>query len=604
MAANENEEFEFRLRAEREASAPPVAAPAKGQQDTSSKEALLKSGLPPVKEAGIDLPPGLSDIGGAAETAAAVGTGVLGSVVGPAVGAARRVSGATMPESEKTAASVSRAMTYEPRSRSGRSNMETIQGALETSKLAGLGPPEQMMAAGMPRLSAGSVPGVNATKEAATAAAQRPKVGTGAGRVTGELQRQREVIDAGKVGPSPGAASEVESAMAKSQGATGKFQDVLRTTKGRFDVTPAIEHIDSLLSGPVTDAGERAALNEVRAQIELAVKNAGGAGETTTGGWSKTPMIVENGRLVPSKSKGGIPINYIDNVRQSINRIINSRDATGKPLAKDTQRLLFDVRDVLLDKTPENYKNAIADIAVSRTALEAATPPQKIMGKLTTEEGALYGQDAQNVIETVFKSETPGKHLDELVSSIKHDPQALKGVREAYTDWLTKVDPVSELPPAKDLIERWSTTKDAVETSGLMSKTHADHMQTIIDDIRKSVSGGKMKHFWASTAGFFVGSHMSGHPIIGARLATDLASSGVRKKTLKALEGAVTKIASDPDGAALLAAPPTPANIERVRVMLPTDLAAMFSPVEARQDQPKPRTMQQSIDRSGIGMRQ
>lgn len=136
-------------------------------QDTSSKAAFLASGKPPEKGAeGIDLPAGLRDIVGGGEAALSAASGAAGAVIGPAAGVASRLTGSSMPEAEKTAAKVSGAMTYEPRSKQGRELIGKVGEIADATKIAGLNPAVGMEA------NALKAPAVNAARRGAGVAGE------------------------------------------------------------------------------------------------------------------------------------------------------------------------------------------------------------------------------------------------------------------------------------------------------------------------------------------------------------------------------------------------------------------------------------------------
>lgn len=92
----------------------------------------------PVKDESANLPFGLRDVGGAAETAATLVTGGVGQLVGNVAGFGKRIMGAPMNEAAQTAADVAHGLTYQPRTFQGQDNLQM----LDASKLQGLGPVE------------------------------------------------------------------------------------------------------------------------------------------------------------------------------------------------------------------------------------------------------------------------------------------------------------------------------------------------------------------------------------------------------------------------------------------------------------------------------
>lgn len=126
-------------------------------------------------EKGIDSPiPGA----GTAEAALAMGSGIVGNIAGK-VGAFAK--GLFRPETytakgapgqfEKDASSISRALTYQPRTQQGQETLDTVTGAIDSSKLAGLPPTAAVSLANMApqRLNAarGALPAVAGRESAA-----------------------------------------------------------------------------------------------------------------------------------------------------------------------------------------------------------------------------------------------------------------------------------------------------------------------------------------------------------------------------------------------------------------------------------------------------
>jgi hypothetical protein len=599
IVTTENEEFEFRLRMEREAQAAPAPGTIETGQDTSSKAAFLASGkTPDAAPAGIDLPYPLNKVVGSQEGALSALTGAVGSVAGPIAGVFRRATGASMPEAEKTAAKVSGATTYEPRSKEGRENVEMVSGALEKSKLAGIGPSEQMLMGATPKVPA-TLPGVNRLRVTEQPpAAVRTRTGAGAEKVVNELQRQKDVLETGRVGPTTGTPSASEAALSQKAGAAGELRDVMRNTKGKFDVDPAIRQIDQELKGTALAQSERAALKRVKDAIDLALENSGGAGMK---GGAVSPsnypgFVLVGNKMVPAGSvsqqaatKAALPIDHLDAVRQVIKAEIDAKDLSGKPLSADAQRRLMNVRDALMAKAPDPYKKAIAAWGEKAEAVRPFTADETAMSKATAQPEVFAGrtrEDNRQMLDNVFKDQYPGQKMNELVRDTKHDPAALSGVREAYTDWLVAPDAMTELPPAKQLVSKWEKTRDAAKSSKLMSDAHIAEVDKVIDDIKVAATSdiGSFKSKWASTGGFFIGM-MAGHPITGAHLAREAVVDTSRMmKVQAAVEQAVTKILADPQSAKLLSAPPTPANIQKVVALLPTDVAAAVAPILARSE--------------------
>lgn len=593
-AGNESEEFEFRLRSEREGGAKP-SEPTIGPKDIPGPKAL-----PPVKETGLSFP-GSSRVG-AGEAALSAGTGALGSVVGAGAGILHNLFGSTEGgrRSDHVAADIAQSMTYRPRTREGQEYIGGLAKFLDSSKLAGLGPAEGMALAGAPRPRV-PVPSSVTSMEPKLTASARPDRGAGATRVLDEMQRARDTVEAGTF-PSPGVPrSPVEKAGMGVSDATQKFKDVLGSTKDRIEVAPALDLIENQLKGKAIDPAVRSALETARTTIKQAIENEGGG--TSVQMIGGRPLVLENGKLVPAPTKQpGVGIELADEIRQSLNRQINGRDSTGRPLDKFTQELLGKVRDTVVGKTPEPYQKSLTELSGAKKGMEAFDPKASVLGKVTSgEEGAarLAGTDAQLRMESVFTGKTPEAHLKELVALNGHSPEALNGLRTSYTEWLSAPDPKLRAPKSGDLLKKWDSTRQAVSESGLMTPEHIANVDRVMDDVFKQAKGGTLKKAWASTAGWVAGM-ATPHPFVAARAVREVAESSMKAGTAKALEAAMLQIAGTPEGAAVLAAPPSAQSVARVRAMLPTDVAALVVPFEAQAEsrtrqRPGPLTMQPNV---------
>lgn len=89
------------------------------------------------------------------ETALALGTGAIGHLVGRGTAVAQGLFGGKVGtqegarEAQETGGRVAEALTYQPRGEPAQEVLRTIGSLLDKSKLAGMGPPEQMMAGGL-----------------------------------------------------------------------------------------------------------------------------------------------------------------------------------------------------------------------------------------------------------------------------------------------------------------------------------------------------------------------------------------------------------------------------------------------------------------------
>lgn len=401
-----------------------------------------------------------------------------------------------------------------------------------------------------------------------------------------ELQRQREVLESKHAGPTPGPASPVETAMGRSQGASGQFQEVLHRDTGKYSAAPASQHIDQLMRGDNT-ALVRDALDSVKKEIDIAVgKSAGPKADTYDG------YVLKDGKLVKDaggKPSGDLSLNALDNIRQHINTLIReSKDG----YVRDT---LYSVQNALLKDAPPEYRRAIEGIHEARTGVEQHQAPGNVRDKVTTDPAQyqnLTAADKQSLAEKAFTDKTPGAAIGQFVRSVAHDPAASSGLRVAYTDWLTKPNPRSKVLQAGDLVGNWEKTKNAVEQSGMFTPDHFAAIDTVVNSINEATHTGPLRRGAAGATGALVGGAMGGHAIAGAAIGRTVASEIISKKNMRELDSAIMKITSDPHGAQLMAAPPTPGNLARARQML-TNIApgVTFEAQEERAKRSSPLTM-------------
>lgn len=135
-----------------------------------------------------DEPVGIIDrLKGAGEAGLAIATSIPATVAGNVSGVVhalvspQRGTAAGAQQGEERARDVSRALTYEPRTESGKSQLATVGEALNASKLAGLGPAEGVAAAtaaGPVLKAAGTVAASGAEQAAGLVKAGAAKVGS------------------------------------------------------------------------------------------------------------------------------------------------------------------------------------------------------------------------------------------------------------------------------------------------------------------------------------------------------------------------------------------------------------------------------------------
>lgn len=487
---------------------------------------------------------------GGVEALGSLGSGVVGGLAGPIAGMGRVLTGGKIGtpegarEGAQTAADVASAVTYQPRTQEGQELVSSAGKALDASKIAGLGPAEGMMLGGAakPALTTKTTPPLKPADNV-----PRPAAGTGATKVAGELQRQRDVMEGKHVAAAP---SEYETAV---KGFDDKIEPMKKEAlglKARVDHTPTLQMIKELEAAN-PDKNVRAALKEVRDTMRRAKP-------------TNSRDIWEGG--------GGLTVPMLDEVRQSINRLIEMKG--DKALDSHTASVLAQVREDLVGRSPGIYQKYLKAYGEGRGELDRFNPEQTAVGKLTgTEPGyqPLAGAEAQKAIETAMTGKRSTRDLSDLVAATAHDPAAAQGLRESFAEWVTAPDPVLGKPKAGDLLTKWEKSRADAVSSGLMTAEHAKEVDGVAQSIREAAKGGALR----KTAAYLVGYIAPGpHPFMFAHRLEQSVDSLTKKNTTAKMESAIMRLAMTPEGAQALNAPPTPANIERVRGMLPTDIAA------------------------------
>lgn len=538
--------------------APPVP---KGTQDTSSKEAFLKSGLPPVKE---ESPPFMTPID--------VAGGPLGIVK-----AGGKAAGRGLEKILNTDIGMP-----------GQGGIGSLLQALGPAESFG---PRAATPVGV------NVPGVNRMKDTVPAL-KGAKPAAGAEKAVDELQAQRGMSE----GTTPmrrtdERASAFERAVATRDQATKPMRDAAFASGERVDSAPVTALIDKLETAN-PDKKVRAALKEVREVLENA----------TTGAQNKA-LPPAGARVSPQQLKamqgqaGHMDVAMADEVRQSIGRLIDQKG--DKALDKHTQQLLGQLRDKLVEGTPQSYKQYLQEYSKHSKGIDEFKAAGGVRDKVATDSAAFHmlsDSDKQGRINTALNGDSPGRALSELVRDTKHNPEAAQGARTAYTQWLTKGDDVT----AKKLMENWDKTRESVKSSGLMIADHVANIDKAMEGIQAAQNAPtkSVKTGLASTAGFLVGL-ATRHPFVMARAGEELVKGATKtQKVDDALNKALMTIAATPEGAAALAAKPTPANVEKIRAMLPTDIAAALAPAAGAQSQRKrndPFSMDPKFSGSGGG---
>lgn len=593
--AGENEEFEFRLRAEKEAGKKPVAPAAEKPAPASMPAAAEIAALP---------------FHAPAEALASMATGAIAKPVSDVAGLASiplhaagaiKISPTEVKEKVQSAA-------YQPKTMGGKVLAEYNPIALAGKALGWVGgkakeaiaPPEKEGGAvaegqralgrgvdeaiqNIPVLGIGSFPKAGVKTPKATAA---PKdAGVGAEKAVNELQRQRNVASGADKPADLAGQSAHEAAVLERDKVTTPLRQKAFNSGERVDAAPVSKMIDDL-ERKNPDPAVRSALDKVREVIKNATQSSQGSALPAAG----SKVSVDQLKAMQGQSSK-MPVAMADEVRQSIKRMIDGKDGSGKPMDKHTQEILGSLRDKLVDGAPENYKKYLDEYTRLSKPLDEFKAPGSARDKVTADPAAfnrLNAADKQNMIQEAFNDKTPGRSLSELVRDTAHHPEAAKGVREAYTDWLTKMDDTVGMQPSiGGMTKRWEQTRDAVKSSKLMDESHVAAMDKIMNDLRDAGQKHGVRKAAASVAGWLGGSTV-GHPFVAAHAARELLGTG-KEATGKATNNAVAQIAqmsADPAGAAALAAPPTPANIAKIKAMMPADVAAALVPSAGR-DQPQ-----------------
>lgn len=487
-------------------------------------------------------------------------SGLVGRIGGTLGGIAGQVASRKLgdPEASARAAEVAEEAqargTYQPTSESGRNLLERVGKVAGASKLEGLGP---MFASELgvlgPQAGAKVVKGADNAAQAAIRAVNRsdvgadlmapterpkaapkaaPPAGEAAQRVTDELQKIREAMADPKkvrsVGPS-----EYEVLRTKLDEATAPLREAAFASGAKVEVEHALKVIDRLESQNV-DKNVLAALKQARETIEGAVKKSNLEVEIipTAGG----DMMVKNGKLVPAEKGVGARIDMADEVRQSLERQIQSRP-DGQPLAKHTQGLLREIQNAVTAKAKQaspEYGKYLEEYAKNAKALDKFDSPDSLLAKFTTTGQPRTGMDAQKKLAEIFKGDRAELHFKELVDLTKHNPEAANGLREAFKDWIMQRDPAGGAK-AKDIIERWQGARSAVEKSGFYAPEKFAELDAAMKGIAKSEGAWGVNNAVAGTAGYLAGL-TQGHPFGGAYTGKKLSGLARKRSEKKAID--------------------------------------------------------------------
>lgn len=519
-----------------------------------------------------------------AEVAGSLISGTIGNVAGNVAGAGRDIvsrasgvpGGAANREGEERAASVQDKLTYQPRGKLAQKAVTGFGDLMQKLGLDKLGPMQPIHA---PLPLSVPIKGVNRVEDAIPKLKREP--GKAAEAVTGELQRQRDVMS-GKKGVPEGK-SKFEVASKDFDERMKPLRDTAFNDKAQMGTSQALAHIQRL-EEKNPDAKVRAALKEVKETIKRA-----------SAGTKNSALPAAGAKITPADLKriqgagDKLSVEMADEVRQSINRMISQKGDAA--LDAHTKDVLMQVREALMHDAPESYKKYLTEYGKGASELDRFNPDATGLSKMTsTEPGFNPRADAQSRLEGIFKGTTKERDLKTLVDSTAHDPKQQQALRQSYTEWLTKSDPQKGELRGGDLMKRWESTRDAVRKSGLMTKEHADNMDKVVGDLRNASEGGRVARAMSGTLGAVLAPVVGRSPYTGARVAREYVGSAVASrmsaKQMKAVESLVMEIASDPAAAKILAAPPTPQNMERAKAIVPIGIIASMG-AAASQSQPK-----------------
>lgn len=498
-------------------------------------------------------------VGGTAGALTAAGAALLPSNYGTQEGAAR---------AQGTGAKVADFLTRKPGEK-GAEYVEKVARLLEESKLAGIAPEipavSRMRAPSAATRIEASLPTKAGAKEVLTAAeeafpvvpgakrlyrapeqpkAETPKPpaakpaaqsGEAAQRVTDELQRIRNSME-GIPTEGPNRLSEYEVLRKRLEDKTTPLRELAFASGATVDVDHAVKVIERMESSNV-DKNVLAALKQAKDTIADAVKKSNPQAEVIQ--TASGPMMVKDNKLVPATKSTGARIDMADEIRQSLERQIQSRP-DGQPLSGHTQALLREIQDAVTAKSREaspRYGQYLDEYAKNAKALEKFSPEQTVLGKVTSgaqEFQRLTGVDAQKSLESAFSGKRPERDLATLVELTKHNPEATSGLRTAFKDWLIQRDPAGGAK-AGDIIKRWRDVGSAVEKSGLYAPEKVAELNAIMQGLAKSEGKGKISDIFAGTLGFIGGSKL-GHPVGGAITGKKIAKYSTGRSEKKAID--------------------------------------------------------------------
>lgn len=381
---------------------------------------------------------------------------------------------------------------------------------------------------------------------------RQPSDSKSADVVTAELSRQNDLKSSDILKGSGG--SEYEKAVRDFEGRMTPMREAAFQTGARVDTTQTLDAIQKLRDRN-PDAQVRSALKEVEDTIRRATKGSQ-ARNLPAAGARMTPQ-----ELRALQGQGAtMDVAMADEVRQSINRVIEGKG--DKTLAAHTKDLLSQIRDHLVGKTPQEYRDYLAAYAKGAEGLEKYRPERGVTGKLSE------GMNPETFLADTFGGKTSIRDYKDLVERTAHDPVASKELKKSFGEWLTKPDPTTRIVSPENLMKRWDSARRAAQESGLMQPDHVKMIDSLMDDLVKLKSKRAMSKDVATVGGFFLGMPI-GHPFMASHFARDIAGDASKRRIQENATDIVMSLAlGDAKAAKLLAAPPTDANMSALEQFL------------------------------------
>lgn len=414
---------------------------------------------------------------------------------------------------------------------------------------------------------------------------ESPKAPTseGAGKAVGELQTQRDVMTDRVPAREGQAASEFERASKDFDERMVPLRE--EAFRGSPINVESATNLIAQLEAKNPDAKVRAALREAKDTIVRAVESEGGSMTPSTPlrTYDKATGTFKN---VETGGGAQMSVPMADEVRQSINRQINQKGDSA--LDGHTKDVLAQVRDNIVGKTSKEYQNYLQQFSKGKAELDKYSPENTVLGEVTTDKrgsSRLAGTDAQNALEAVFSGKMPERDIRQLVESIKQNPEALDGAKEAFRKWLMPTSPTGKVN-VKESADRWMQSKEAVQKSGLFEPGHYAAIDKVATDLAQraeATSGLK------GAAGA-IGSILSYKTAVGFRTAAGWISRST-DKTPQQVEALIQKVMSDEQIAKLAAAPATSESIMALEKALSSGGGYMAGEQKPRR-KPSPLSMQ------------